>query len=88
MSSTINIYSSKMHHKHLCSSNIYPEHQIYKNTDREHFYCTMSTFTILTYFYLSKVLNAGLLLVVEYFHSVVLVLLLQDLITSSTTGNN
>ncbi len=29
------------------------------------------------YFYLSKVLNAGLLLVVEYFHCVVLVLLLS-----------
>ncbi len=32
---------------------------------------------VLTYFYLSKILNAGLLLVTEYFYNVVLFLLLK-----------
>lgn len=58
----------------------------------------MSTFTFDTYihtymlmtltnFYLSKVLNTGFFLAVEYFHTVVLVLLLikKGLNTSSTT---
>ncbi len=39
---------------------------------------------ILLYFYLSNILNAGLLLVTEYFYTVVL----QDLSTSSTSDDS
>lgn len=38
------------------------------------------TFDTLRAFYLSTVWNAGLLLVMEYFHSVVLVLLLKQML--------
>ncbi len=41
---------------------------------------------ILMLIYLSKILNAGLLLVTEYFYTVVLLLLVQNLDTSSKTN--
>ncbi len=80
MSPTLNLYSSKMQHNEHATVIL-----IQKQTSKtltgaillliEYFYFWYFKYILLiiiTYFYFSKVLNAGLLLVVEYFHSVVL----------------
>lgn len=85
MGSDLNTYGSKMQHTHECSSDINPKTSYMKlNHWQGAFYCRMSTFSFYTlstfdwwYFYV-KVSNAGLLLVMECFHSVILVFLLKE----------